>query len=408
MPPGLTSLETVTVGNPGNAGELSGTDAGGSGPDRICGRVDYTYRIGKYEVTAGQYTVFLNAVAQTDTYGLYNTGMWSGAYPCGIERTGLSGSYTYNVPAEWANRPVSWVSWGDAARFANWLRNGQPTGPQDPSTTEDGSYALNGAITDADLVLVARKPNAAWVIPSEDEWYKAAYHKDDGATGHYFDYPTSSDNLPSNVLGDPTDPGNNVTYFDFYGHFNGDYTIGSPYFRTEAGDHENSRSPYGTFDQGGNVWEWNESVFAGSTRGLRGGSFAGYDGYLYAGVRSAKYGPTVEGYDFGFRVVSIPDSDGDGVIDVLDQCPDTVPGAEVDSVGCPAVIPGDLDRDGDVDASDAEEFEACTTGPGIPQVDPACAGAELDGDEDVDQTDFGLFQRCESGENVPANPSCAN
>ena len=60
-------VETVTVGNPGNAGEWSGESYGGYGPDRICGAVDYTYNIGKYEVTAGQYTEFLNAVAGVDT-----------------------------------------------------------------------------------------------------------------------------------------------------------------------------------------------------------------------------------------------------------------------------------------------------------------------------------------------------
>jgi hypothetical protein len=56
-------IDTVPVGNPGNAGELSGAGAGGFGPDRICGTVAYTYSIGKYEVTAGQYTEFLNKVA---------------------------------------------------------------------------------------------------------------------------------------------------------------------------------------------------------------------------------------------------------------------------------------------------------------------------------------------------------
>ena len=52
-------IETVTVGNPGNTGELSGEGAGGVGRDRICGDVDYVYDIGKFEVTAGQYTEFL-------------------------------------------------------------------------------------------------------------------------------------------------------------------------------------------------------------------------------------------------------------------------------------------------------------------------------------------------------------
>ncbi len=179
-------IETVTVGHPGNDGELSGAGAGGLGPDRICGAVDYAYNIGMYEVTAGQYTEFLNAVAETDTYLLYNTEMWPGSYGCKIEQSGSSGSYSYSVSPDWADRPVNYVSWGDATRFANWLHNGQPTGAQDLTTTEDGSYFLNGAMTNEQLLEVVRKSNATWVIPSEDEWYKAAYY--DG--GVYYDYPT--------------------------------------------------------------------------------------------------------------------------------------------------------------------------------------------------------------------------
>ncbi len=36
------------------------------------GEVDHNYAIGKYEVTAGQYTEFLNAVAKDDPNNLYN------------------------------------------------------------------------------------------------------------------------------------------------------------------------------------------------------------------------------------------------------------------------------------------------------------------------------------------------
>ncbi|MCK4661128.1 MAG: hypothetical protein KAV82_16530, partial [Phycisphaerae bacterium] len=79
-------METVPVGNLGNAGELSGLGAGGNGPDRICGAVDYAYNIGKYEVTAGQYAEFLNAVAATDAYELYNSSMDSSSYGCQITR----------------------------------------------------------------------------------------------------------------------------------------------------------------------------------------------------------------------------------------------------------------------------------------------------------------------------------
>jgi formylglycine-generating enzyme required for sulfatase activity len=46
--------------------------------------------------------------------------------------------------------------------------------------------------------------------------------------------------------------------------------IGSPYYRMNVGEFENSDSPYGTFDQGGNIWEWNEAIFSvGSYRCLR-------------------------------------------------------------------------------------------------------------------------------------------
>ena len=65
--------------------------------------------------------------------------------------------YNYTVDADFVNRPVNLVSYWDACRFSNWLNNGQPTGAQGLSTTEDGSYYLNGATTDAHLLAVTRK-----------------------------------------------------------------------------------------------------------------------------------------------------------------------------------------------------------------------------------------------------------
>jgi len=302
-------IDTVPVGNPGNDGELSGESvAGGYGPDRICGAVDSMYNIGRFEVTAGQYTAFLNAVAGDDTYGLYNSHMDSFSSGCQITQNGSSGSYTYDfsgrpsgTEADWVNRPVNYVSWGDAARFANWLHNGQPTGDQDLTTTEDGSYFLNGATSNEDLLAVTREPNATWVIPSDDEWYKAAYHENDGVTGNYFDYPTSSNVVPSNDLVDP-DPGNNATYSI---EDPVDYTIWGPYWRTEVGAHENSDSPYDTFDQGGNVWEWNEAILYSAYRGLRGGAFNVWDHDLHAAYRYYA-NPTYESLAFGFRVAEVP------------------------------------------------------------------------------------------------------
>ncbi len=308
----------ATVGNAWNVGELSGVGVGGYGPDRICGAVGYEYRIGKFEVTAGQYTSFLNAVAKTDTYELYSTSMvpptpfygW-----CNIERGGSPGSYTYSVPSDYANRPVNQVSWGDAARFANWLTNGQPTGDQDASTTEDGSYCLKGATDNAGLLAVARIAEANRVqdkkyyfIPSEDEWYKAAFHKNDGVTGNYFDYPTGSDDTPSNIL-DTTDPGNNANFYQ------GGYTIGVG-ICTQVGEFENSESPYGTFDQGGNVSEWNEAIISSvpdsisPARATRGGSWGNHWPDLGAAKRQYGNGylyPASEDDILGFRVVEVPE-----------------------------------------------------------------------------------------------------
>jgi hypothetical protein len=158
-------IATVTVGNPGNAGEWSGGTYDGQQVDRICGAVDYVYDIGKYEVTAGQYTEFLNAVARTDPYDLYFEGMWSNAWGCKIKRSGGWGNYSYSVSSYNANRPVNYVGWGDAARFCNWLHNGQPTGAQALDATEDGAYFLNGAKRDYELSNVMRESDASVAIP---------------------------------------------------------------------------------------------------------------------------------------------------------------------------------------------------------------------------------------------------
>ena len=294
-------IHTVTVGNPGNAGELSGEGAGGFGPDRICGAVDYVYNIARFEVTAGQYAEFLTGVAADDTYGLYGPDMYYTYYGCRILRYGSPGNYMYSVMAEWADRPVNMMSWADAARFANWMHNGQPTGPQDLSTTEDGSYFLNGAMTDPELMAVTREPDATWVIPTEDEWYKGAYHKNDGGTGNYWDYPTGTDGVPSNDLIDP-DPGNNANFCPY----DGDYTIGDPYWRTEVGEFENSESPYGTFDQGGNVQEWTETCYSTPGRGLRGGYVFSRDDKLHAAYRR-NASPTSGSTFFGFRLAEVPE-----------------------------------------------------------------------------------------------------
>jgi formylglycine-generating enzyme required for sulfatase activity len=291
------SIETVTVGDPGNVGELSGL-SGGNGPDRICGSVSYVYRISKYEVTAGQYTAFLNAVGATDTYGLYNTGMSRTDYGSGITQSGTSGSYKYSVANDFIDRPVNYVSYWDACRFANWLHNGQPTGSQNASTTERGAYTLDGyALTNGQTIV--RNANWTWAVTNEDEWYKAAYYKGGGTNEGYWLYPTGSDAAPGQDMSDAS--GNNANYYTApYA-----YPIDSGKYTTRVGEFQDSASNYGTFDQGGNLDEWNEAVpfFNGGIayRGVRGGSYYRYGSRLQASYRISA-NPTTEDAYTGFRV----------------------------------------------------------------------------------------------------------
>ena len=285
------TIDTVTIGNMGNAADTTGTP----GP---FGAVAHEYRIGAYEITARQYTAFLNAVAATDTYALWYIYMSLPGSGCQIQRGGSPGDYTYTVAADYADRPVNNVSWGDAARFVNWLHNGQPTGAQDASTTEDGSYTLNGAISDVELMAVTRNAAATWRLPTEDEWHKAAYHKNDGVTGNYWDYPTGTDLAPGRDLTELTNPGNNANYYAA-----SPYPIEGIYYTTRKGEFELSDSPYGTFDQTGNVWEWTETS-SGSARVRRGGG-------LGSSLKSAANdrnldNPLLQQGDMGFRVAAPP------------------------------------------------------------------------------------------------------
>ncbi len=295
------TINWTPVGDPGNANDLSHANDLGH-----LGAVGYAYNIGTTEVTNSQYVEFLNSVAKTDTYVLWNNAMRDLATG-GINRSGRPDSFTYSVKSGYANLPVNFVSWGDAARFANWLANGQPTGLENASTTEDGSYFLNGAITVAALNAVTRKSTATIVIPTENEWYKAAYYNP--ATSSYFQYPTGSNATPSNNY---VDAGNNANFYDFN---NDIYTTSSP-FLTDVGHFATSASPYGTFDQGGNVWEWNEAlIFNNLLRGTRGGSFR-YDSDFLHSTTLFPSSPTYETDNAGFRVAMVPEP-GSGILAVV-------------------------------------------------------------------------------------------
>jgi len=200
-------------------------------------------------------------------------------------------------------------SWYDSVRFINWLDNGQPTGG---GGTESGAYTLlGGTATPSNGLSVTRSAGATVWLPSEDEWYKTAYYD---PSGTYFDYATGSDTVP--VSDQPGDDPSAVNYFNNDGianGFNDGHAVsGSTSFPsssnpfTDVGAYTAATSPYGTFDQNGNVFEWNEALISSSARGLRGGGWVNNSNLLAASDRNS-FNPTSEFGSVGFRVASIPE-----------------------------------------------------------------------------------------------------
>jgi formylglycine-generating enzyme required for sulfatase activity len=280
------TIDWVTVGDPGNAAD-----------DTTYGAVADAFQIMKYEFTNEQYTDFLNSVAATDTYLLYNTNMGSDARG-GITRSGASGSYTYAVRTNMGDKPVNYVSWFDAARVSNWLMNGA-TGT---SSTETGAYTLVGGQTSGTAPAV--NPGATFYIPTEDQWYKAAYYKGGSANAGYWDYATQNDTAPTAVTADSTGIGSagntgNFANFNTAASWNGQTgnvtTVG-----TNGG-----ASAYGAFDMSGNVREWNDLTgAAGSSRGLRGGYWSDDAFSLSSGPGGAAVVPSGAIEYNGFRLAS--------------------------------------------------------------------------------------------------------
>jgi formylglycine-generating enzyme required for sulfatase activity len=281
-PAAAVSIDLVAIGDPGNAGDTTPATCG-PGNSASCGDVASSFYMAKYEVTNAQYAEFLNAVADADTNSLYLTSM-SGT----ISRSGVSGSYVYAVVGSNGSKPIPYVTFWSAARFSNWLHNGQPTGAQSSLTTEDGAYTLTAAAISTNSVV--RNAGALYWIPSEDEWYKAAYY--DPGTASYFDYPTGSNTAPT--CSTPTATANREN------------CSGGPGAPTDVGAYTGSPSPYGTFDQSGNVSEWTDSI-VGSMREARGSAFNATTFYDYAGTPSA-VAATYSASNHGFRVgASIPE-----------------------------------------------------------------------------------------------------
>jgi sulfatase modifying factor 1 len=286
-PATAVTIAWTVVGNAGNAGDPADGDSSTPGIQHY-GAVAYAYKIGKYDVTNSQYIEFLNAKdpTGTNTLGLYNSDM-SDATLGGIHFTaGNANGGKYSVISGRGNHPANSVTWYDAIRFANWLNNGQGN-----SDIETGAYTiLGGTPTPTNGLSITRNAGATVFLPSEDEWYKAAYYNP--VTSSCFLYPTSSNMTPTGTA--PTATPNSA---------NCNAVVNQP---TNVGAYTGTTSPYGAFDMGGNVNQWNEALIDGSFRGYRGGSFDNVVFGLESSLR-ANFDPASESSLIGFRVASVPE-----------------------------------------------------------------------------------------------------
>ena len=238
-------LQMVTIGNPANLADTAGT--------LHSGKVDYTYRIGKYMVRNSEYATFLNAVATATNYPYT---LWSGAMQ--ITRDGTD-SYTYTVVAGTENQPISYASTVAAMRFCNWLHNGATVG----SGTETGAYAFTDEFT-----FGARNPNAKFFLPTVDEWYKAAYYDPTKGGSGYWTYAVRTDDVydathTNGIIAELPPGGAHSANFD---------NIAGGNVKTDVGAYTAASSYYGTFDQSGLQWEWAEPLVGQTVTRRMGGS----------------------------------------------------------------------------------------------------------------------------------------
>lgn len=267
--PNAFTIDFRTIGNLGNADDAG---AGGGIYSSPYGGVNYAFRIGTHEISEDH-------ILKATALGLTNVtaGLWTG------------------------NQPAAGLSWFEAAAFVNFLNTS--TGHQAAYQLDAGNTALtlwsSAQAWQAGGENLYRHKDAHYFLPSDDEWYKAAYHQNDGVTANYWDYPTASNAIPDGIdfVGD--------TVFDAV--FN-DGAQDAARIVTNAG----LFGSYGTVGQGGNVSEWMESASAGAndsgseSRAVRGGNISGGENLVRSSSRIG-ISPTSAAFNIGLRVASVPE-----------------------------------------------------------------------------------------------------
>ena len=319
--PAVLTFKTAKVGAPGNpavaivpfedaifrsCGEAPVTKKG----CQYVGGVDYRYGIGQLEVTVPQWVAFLNTVdpAGRNRHKLYSSTESGNAWPrfgqIDFRAKARPGRHYSLAAREWADKPYGFANFLRAARFANSLTNGKVLSRRVSGEggfryityrvrlsrrTEDGMYNMR-------VRKMTRQRKRGFVIPSQDEWIKAAYYDPSGGgTYSYWKYPTNagvfgdgSATAPAQTTLDPA----NGTVTNAATQPLADYhaaETAAPYWCPSARSAEacatvnpfgidpetyakafqgsltgvgqsRTPSPWGTLDQGGNAVEWTDTI----------------------------------------------------------------------------------------------------------------------------------------------------
>ena len=261
------SLSFVTIGNPGNIADSTGY-----------GSVPYSYQMGTYCISQNQ----INIATASGLLGM-PAGDWVG------------------------DQPATSISWYQAAAFVNWLNASAGYEPAYNLSYSAGiGYSMNLWPTSkawtAGGTNLYRNSNCCYFLPSENEWYKAAYYDPtlNNGLGGYYPYTTGSTNAPANVAS-----GNSDGTAVFSASSSSILTGPSSVFLAGG------LSPYGTMGQGGNVYQWEESAFSGNNsdatynRGFRGGYWGQPSCWMLSTDRGSNGSPFAKSTYLGFRVARI-------------------------------------------------------------------------------------------------------
>lgn len=273
------SMEFVRVHNAGNGDN----GAGGGIYNQPYGGVGYNFRMSRHEVSQGMVdkATILGMVGVT-------AGPWTG------------------------DQPAADVDWFEAAAFANWLNSSEGFHPAYDLSWSGSSWSMNlwpvaeQAPTGVDSGTNGyRHKDARYFLPSEDEWYKAAFHKNDGATANYWDHAHASHSLPDGI------DSNGDTIFELV--VDDGFDLSEPKVIDDVG----LPSAYGTLGQGGNIYEWTESAYDGSNnsptenRAIRGGDWDSPAFNASAGDRPSRGFVNAESTR-GVRIARVADVNFDG------------------------------------------------------------------------------------------------